>query len=263
MIYQPCIWSISTHSICTLLFDLTELSLANMAFGFPASHTEEFPLDHATAELRAVVRNSFATLNWKLKEEADGSITATTRPSMRSWGEQVTVDIVSPNSLSVTSKCRMPMQVFDSGKNAANVYKFIWEVKSQIDPQKGSVPNQERPKPSRFPLPLFAAGVPLIIYPFLFLANIMSLAGARPANPPPFLLSLGANGFLWGSTLYPFFYLYCVRKFREQPYPLERQSSRLFAWLPLLYLVGVCVFFLLWFNCRHDVSVEGADSKNI
>jgi len=44
---------------------------------------------------------------------------------------------------------------------------------------------------------------PIPFYPFLLIANVMSMASEPAANPIPIGLSLSADGFLWGSTLYP------------------------------------------------------------
>jgi len=52
--------------------------------------------------------------------------------------------------------------------------------------------------------------LPLLVYPILLVANVMSLAAPPPATPAPLSLSIAASGFLWGSTLYPLAYLIAI-----------------------------------------------------
>lgn len=57
---------------------------------------------------------------------------------------------------------------------------------------------------------LIVSALPLLIYPFVLLANIMSLAAPRSSTPVPMMQWVMANAFLWSSTLYPIVYLACL-----------------------------------------------------
>jgi len=93
---------------------------------------------------------------------------------------------------------------------------------------------------------LIVAGIPLCIYPFVLLANIMSIAGEPPRVPAPWYLWFTSQGFLWTSTLYPLIYLYCVVKvidfWKESNFDSAFRMSR----IPLAYLGVVAGFFLGW-----------------
>lgn len=47
----------------------------------------------------------------------------------------------------------------------------------------------------------------LLAYPFVLMANVMTLANLPSAEPLPTATSLSIHGFMWGSTLYPIPYL--------------------------------------------------------
>jgi hypothetical protein len=52
-------------------------------------------------------------------------------------------------------------------------------------------------------------GAPLLIYPFVLFAGIMSLAGHRTGNEPPLLVAF-STAFLVGSIAYPVVYGPCL-----------------------------------------------------
>jgi hypothetical protein len=93
---------------------------------------------------------------------------------------------------------------------------------------------------------LILGGLPLMIYPFLLVANIMSLAGNPSSDPASLVVQLASQGFLWGSTLYPLVYILCaliavVCSFGESDHIAVR-----FALIPIVYLAAVIICFLLW-----------------
>ena len=45
-----------------------------------------------------------------------------------SWGEEIEIRFVNDNTLCVTSKCVLPLQIFDSGKNKKNVQSIIGKI---------------------------------------------------------------------------------------------------------------------------------------
>jgi hypothetical protein len=93
---------------------------------------------------------------------------------------------------------------------------------------------------------LFLGAIPLLIYPFLMIANVMSLAAERPHNPVPLVLWLSSQGFLWSSTLYPVVFLGCAIMSLVQSHCRDDRTAERYALLPLLYLSGVVALFLLW-----------------
>jgi hypothetical protein len=93
---------------------------------------------------------------------------------------------------------------------------------------------------------LAIGGLPLLIYPFILLANIMSLAATPSPKPVPILLWLFSKAFLWGSTLYPAVYVFCgilaIAKSQQRHY----HWASTVALLPLLYLVLVLAAMAGW-----------------
>ena len=103
-----------------------------MAFGFPAYHTECYSADNATPDLRKAARETLAVLSWSVCEETDDRIVASTTMSIRSWGEKVLINFLPGNSICVTSKCALPTQCLDWGKNKANVVEFMAEFSKHV-----------------------------------------------------------------------------------------------------------------------------------
>jgi hypothetical protein len=94
--------------------------------------------------------------------------------------------------------------------------------------------------------PLVFGFVPLMVYPFCLLSNVMSLAGEPGRSTPGVLLRCASNGFLWGSTLYPVVWLVAAVTSRalrsaERPTAADRVS-----WVPLGYLLAVALCFGAW-----------------
>ena len=89
-------------------------------------------------------------------------------------------------------------------------------------------------------------GVLLLLWPFILLGNIMSLAGDQPNPPPPQPLMLVVYGFLWGSTLYPAIYLpgLLVAACFEA---LEMNRAALAtAWVVVGYIGIIVALFVAW-----------------
>lgn len=94
---------------------------------------------------------------------------------------------------------------------------------------------------------LFAGGLPLLVYPFIFLAGIMSLAGHRSGTEPPILVAVSMLALL-SSILYPLVYVPCLIMVLAR---LRAGTKRiLFSLAPLVYLVLVAMLFLLWFSLQ-------------
>jgi uncharacterized Tic20 family protein len=103
-----------------------------------------------------------------------------------------------------------------------------------------------------FPLWLQIARAPLLIYPAVLLANVMSLARQRPSKPVPSAELLAPSAqlhallellFLWTSTLYPLVYVYCARQATACARKDDQKNAMRFSLVPLLYLCLVAVLF--------------------
>ena len=99
-----------------------------MAFGFPAYHTECYSLTNPIPDIRNAVRETLGALLWSIRDEAQDQIIASTGTGIRSWGERVFIDFLPDNAISVTSRCCMPTQCVDWGKNRTNIRKFMAEL---------------------------------------------------------------------------------------------------------------------------------------
>ncbi len=93
---------------------------------------------------------------------------------------------------------------------------------------------------------LIVGGLPLLIYPFILLANVMSLAGTQGSTPVPISQWLAAKAFLWSSTLYPLVYLACLIAAIACSRGGDGQKALMLSIAPLAY-VGLCVALMfLW-----------------
>jgi hypothetical protein len=99
-----------------------------------------------------------------------------------------------------------------------------------------------------FWVPIVISAIPLIIYPFVLLANLMSLAAEPTAESiqVPLWFKLVVYGFLWGSSLYPLALFGCgiwalARSRQNAP-----KSAILIALIPMAYLAILAVLFIVW-----------------
>lgn len=97
-----------------------------MATGIPASHTELFAAAPSAQLLDAFAAAAHA-LGWTVGRFAD-RVMASTKVSLWSFGEQIEVRLV-PEGAAVTSRCALPTQVVDWGKNAKNVRALVGHVR--------------------------------------------------------------------------------------------------------------------------------------
>ena len=102
-----------------------------MAFAFPAYHTETYRAVVDRSVLRVAAKRAFAALSWPVREETFDKVIAT-RGSFWSSGEIVCVCFGSDNSYSVTSKCIIPFQFNDWGRNRKNVKEFAETLKQYV-----------------------------------------------------------------------------------------------------------------------------------
>lgn len=105
-----------------------------MAFGFPAYHTESYSAGGSLTESRVAVKKALDSLSWPIREETTMSILASTSVNVRSWSEKVLISFLPDGTFSVTSKCCLPTQCLDWGKNKANVRRFMAVVSHSTTP---------------------------------------------------------------------------------------------------------------------------------
>ena len=74
-----------------------------------------------------------------------------------------------------------------------------------------------------------------IIYPFVLLADMMSLAG-QPSGNASAMQIVAAKAFLWGTLAYPIVLLICYVIWRDRN-SSGRKTSSLICAFPLLYLL--------------------------
>jgi len=104
-----------------------------MAFGFPAYHTDRYsPGASDTADARDAVKKTLSALGWSVKKRTRNQITASTSIGVRSWGERILISFEPDDSISVTSKCALPTQCLDWGKNKANVIEFMTSLEKRL-----------------------------------------------------------------------------------------------------------------------------------
>lgn len=97
---------------------------------------------------------------------------------------------------------------------------------------------EARPTPGKRPHPirglLLLGALPLLIYPFCLMANLMGFAAPTPPRGV-------FKAFLWSSTLYPIAYLPAAGVAAVLASNDRLRAARVFAGLPLLYLLGVLI----------------------
>ncbi len=87
-----------------------------------------------------------------------------------------------------------------------------------------------------------ALGIPLLAYPFVLLANLMSLAGHRTGDEA-FWKQFIVYGFLLLTTTYPISYLYGFISARKTKF-----EGYYYLLYPLIHLLLILLFFHLWSN---------------
>lgn len=117
-------------------FTFDKIEYIPMAFGFPAYHTERYDAQN-DIDLRSVAKETLAQLSWVLRTEGSMEILASTSLNLRTWGEKVTIKFEDDRSISITSRCALPTQCFDWGKNRANVVKYIAALKQRVEQVSG------------------------------------------------------------------------------------------------------------------------------
>lgn len=104
-----------------------------MTFGFPAYHTERLLVPTDTPDqLHASVKDTLQSLGWSIESYYAPRLIVKSSISLSSWGERIEIDFLADQRLVITSKCVMPTQCFDWGRNRANVMRFVGELQRRI-----------------------------------------------------------------------------------------------------------------------------------
>jgi hypothetical protein len=112
-----------------------------MAFGFPAYVTRQIEISASQAQIAQAVPVVLDSLRWKGHQVSPTSFSASVGVGLLSWGENITIDFVSPNGIQVTSKCSWPLQCVDWGKNKRNTRTFLDQLSALLSqPQPGVDP---------------------------------------------------------------------------------------------------------------------------
>lgn len=92
---------------------------------------------------------------------------------------------------------------------------------------------------------LVFGALPLLLYPFVLLANVMSLAGPR-TGAEPLGQTLVSFAFLGATTAYPLAYLLFLVLSVVRLKQGRLQPALIWSLAPMGYLVGVVLLLLLW-----------------
>ncbi len=96
-----------------------------MAFGFPAYHSENFEFSTGRQISKEIVKDAIQLQGWSLTGVSEDFVSASCCLNLLSWGEGIRVAWLSGTRISITSKCSLPTQCVDWGRNKSNVLSLI------------------------------------------------------------------------------------------------------------------------------------------
>jgi hypothetical protein len=94
---------------------------------------------------------------------------------------------------------------------------------------------------------LALGALPLLVYPFVLLADVMSLAAPKSGKHST-LLSVVSRAFLWTSLAYPIVYMLCVSQARLMLKKTHEEAALVFSVVRLGYLALIVVLFFAWMS---------------
>jgi hypothetical protein len=104
-----------------------------MAFCFPAYARGTRRYDSSPDALREAVARALSALGWTAYGNWSGRcFVAEVGYNFWSWGEKISVEIDREGKIRVESRCMLPTQCFDWGKNQCNVDAFLEEVAQKL-----------------------------------------------------------------------------------------------------------------------------------
>jgi hypothetical protein len=113
-----------------------------MTFGFPAHFADSRPSQLQHEELVCLVRAALDELGWRYEFASRSEVRASTS-SLKVLGEILRIEILPDGVVMVESKCGLPSQCLDWGKNKRNVQRFI----AQLEQAERTYLLVEKPKP--------------------------------------------------------------------------------------------------------------------
>ena len=109
-----------------------------MTFGFPAYSTGSQRFNLGQPDLVGVVGESLRGLGWSYETPSQGKFVARNSANLRSWGEEIAVEVYYDGTVTARSKCLLVTQCFDWGKNRRNVKAFFDEVSRAVSARGAS-----------------------------------------------------------------------------------------------------------------------------
>jgi len=92
---------------------------------------------------------------------------------------------------------------------------------------------------------LVVAGIPLLIYPSVLVANVMSIAGYQGGDLSV-ILKITSTAFMLVTTLYPIVYLCSVIGYIVFSIKRKKRWARKLVWLPYKTIGAVIVLYACW-----------------
>ncbi|WP_276482419.1 rhomboid family intramembrane serine protease [Paraflavitalea pollutisoli] len=95
-----------------------------MAIGWSPKHKEQYPLgDLSHAHFLVLAANAASALGWQVVHLSSAGLIASTKMSMASWGEDVTIQLADSSAL-IKSEVN-GNQIVDWGRNKKNIIRFL------------------------------------------------------------------------------------------------------------------------------------------
>lgn len=96
-----------------------------MVFAFPAYHSEKYTRLPDDANPVRLTMSAAQHLGWQSVSQDRDSVVFSTRRRLLGRSERVTINFLPDRALMVTSRCFLPTQCLDWGKNRRNVMHFL------------------------------------------------------------------------------------------------------------------------------------------
>jgi hypothetical protein len=91
----------------------------------------------------------------------------------------------------------------------------------------------------------FIGGLPLVVWPFVAVASVMSVAGERTGHESPWVLFI-VQAFCWISIAYPVVYISCTLIARRKLRSGALRGAMITALIPLVCLLVAVALFFTW-----------------
>lgn len=98
-----------------------------MAIGVPAKYKKS--ITHPfTEEVRKKFENELTIHPFTMEKKSKNRLMLRAKWSIWSWGEVITVDFSHKGTVTIISRCKFPLQLFDWGKNRENVDRLVMRI---------------------------------------------------------------------------------------------------------------------------------------